>query len=93
MDCKSGQFSVGFSTDDFTGTKKIGETKESIGISGDGKVHFNDDSGQTKSVSVNPGGGNFDLIHGFVFGVGYVFKTRKVLFTVNGKEIDCRDLP
>ena len=45
QDCKSGSFSVGFSTADFSGTKKVGETKESIGISGDGKVHFNDDTG------------------------------------------------
>jgi hypothetical protein len=41
-------FSVGFSTNENTGTKKVGETKESIGISGDGKVHFNDDTGNQK---------------------------------------------
>jgi hypothetical protein len=28
-----------------------------------------------------------------VFGVGYIFKTKKVLFTANGKEVDSRDLP
>ena len=54
-------------------------------------MHFNDDSGQQKSVPVNQG--SFDLQHGSTFGVGFIFKSKKVLFTANGKEIDTKDLP
>jgi hypothetical protein len=44
QDCKPKDFSVGFSTGEFCGSKIVGGNKESIGLCGDGKIHFNDNS-------------------------------------------------
>lgn len=54
-DSKSKEFSVGFSTDDFTGIKIVGDNKESIGLCGDGKIHFMDGAGQQQAVEINNG--------------------------------------
>lgn len=78
------------------GTKIVGDTKESIGISLDGKVHFSDDAGTSRQIPVNCVQGQtqaFQLKPNFILGVGYIFKTKQVLFTANGKEVDLRDLP
>lgn len=75
FDLKNKDFSVGLSTGDFSGCKIVGDNKESIGLSGDGKVHFNDDTNVPKSIDVN-NGQNFKFHTGFVLGVGFIFKTR-----------------
>lgn len=46
LDSKSKEFSVGLSTADFNGCKIVGDNKESIGLCGDGKIHYNDDLNQ-----------------------------------------------
>ena len=79
------------STGDFSGTKIVGDNKESIGLSGDGKIHLNDDSNVNKTIEVN--NGCFKFHEGFILGVGFIFKTRQVIFTCNGKELKCVDLP
>ena len=37
--------------------------------------------------------GDIKFCRGTTFGVGYIFKTRQVLFTQNGKELKCVELP
>ena len=54
-DMKNKDFSVGLSTGDFSGTKIVGDNKESIGLSGDGKIHLNDDSNINKTIDINNG--------------------------------------
>ena len=44
IETKAKEFSVGLSTADFSGCKIVGDNKESIGLCGDGKIHFNDDN-------------------------------------------------
>jgi hypothetical protein len=44
QDTKAKDFSLGFSTSDFCGSKMVGGNKESIGLCGDGKVHYNDNN-------------------------------------------------
>lgn len=44
QDTKAKDFALGFSTGDFCGSKAVGSNKESIGICGDGKVHYNDNA-------------------------------------------------
>ena len=88
----SREFSIGLSTEDFSGTKKVGENRESIGLCGDGKIYFNtDNSNQQTTVQVNEG--DFKFHEGLVFGVGFIFRRRKVLFTANGKALKTVDLP
>ena len=36
-------FALGFATNEFAGSKILGDNKESIGICGDGLIYFNDD--------------------------------------------------
>ena len=74
IDTKAKEFSVGLSTADFTGCKIVGDNKESIGLCGDGKIHFNDNSNSNVQVPANDG--SFKIIPGLVLGVGFIFKTR-----------------
>jgi hypothetical protein len=69
----------------------VGANKESIGLCGDGKIHYNDNSNSSMSMDVNHG--EYKLFKGLIFGVGYIFKTKQVFFTANGKELRCVDLP
>lgn len=85
QDTKSKDFAVGFSSGDFCGSKAVGSNKESIGLCGDGKVHFNDNSNQYQQVDINEGK-EIKFNTGLVFGVGYVFNTKQVIFTINGQE-------
>ena len=66
---------MGLSTADFSGCKIVGDNKESIGLSGDGKIHFIDDS-TDKGTTVTINEGCFKIVPGLVLGVGYIFKTR-----------------
>ena len=75
QDTKAKDFAVGFSTGDFCGSKAVGSNKESIGICGDGKVHYNDNANANQSVDVNEGK-EFKFATGMVIGIGFVFKTR-----------------
>ena len=38
------EFSVGLSTDEPPGVKIVGDSKETIGLCGDGKIHYMDNS-------------------------------------------------
>lgn len=73
IESKSQNFAVGLSTCDFQGVKLVGETKESIGISGEGKVQYIDDN--SKQFSSLSSVGNFEFQMGITFGIGYIFKT------------------
>lgn len=59
LDTKSHNFAVGLSACDFQGIKLVGETKESIGITGEGKVQLIDDSGKQQSLCTSIG--NFEF--------------------------------
>ena len=48
-------FCVGLSTIDFCGSKIVGGNKESIGLCGDGKIHYNDNSNSMFALDVNQG--------------------------------------
>lgn len=52
-DTKSKDFCVGLSTIDFCGSKIVGGNKESIGLSGDGKIHYSDNSNSMIALDVN----------------------------------------
>ena len=82
---------MGLSTDQFHGTKMIGLTNESIGISGDGKLHFLKSDSQDAAIST--GDTQFRLHKGSVIGVGYLFKTKEVIFTKDGIFIKKIELP
>lgn len=63
------------STIDFSGAKIIGANKESIGLCGDGKIHFNDNGNQANEIDVN-NGAVYKFFKGMILGVGYIFKTK-----------------
>jgi hypothetical protein len=84
-------FSVGLSAQEFQGSRKVGDTKESIGINGEFKVLFIDSSAKQQSITLSESG--FELSNGIIIGVGYIFQSKKVLFTINGKEVDAREIP
>jgi hypothetical protein len=92
QDCKAKDFAVGFSTADFCGSKPVGANKESIGLGGDGKLHFYDNTNTIQAIDVNDGK-EFKFHQGMVIGVGYIIKNKQVFFTVNGKEMKSVELP
>ena len=81
-DTKSKDFAVGLSTAEFCGAKIVGANKESIGLCGDGKIYFNDNSNTNKCEEANQG--EFKFSEGMVLGVGFVLKSKEVFFTHNG---------
>lgn len=44
-------------------------------------------------VALDVNKGELKFYKGFILGIGYIFKTKQVLFTANGKELRCVDLP
>ena len=73
---KNKDFSVGFATDDFAGQKIVGETKESIGLCGDGKIHCLELASTPASQLIANPAGDFLLRTGMIIGAGFIFKTQ-----------------
>lgn len=90
---KNKDFSVGFATDDFAGQKIVGETKESIGLCGDGKIHCLELTATSPQQLVVNLAGDFQLQTGMIIGAGYIFKTHQFFFTMNGRFLKSVEAP
>ena len=66
---KNKDLSIGFATDDFAGQKIVGETKESVGLCGDGKIHCLE-MGAASPIVVTEN--DFLLQTGMIIGAGYI---------------------
>jgi hypothetical protein len=85
---------VGLSTDHFHGTKIIGLTDESIGLSANGVVHFLKGDHSDASLKVDEKNlHNFRVCKGSVLGVGFLFYSKEVFFTKDGVLLRVVPLP
>lgn len=84
------RFGIGLAGLDFQMLKPVGNGL-SIGLRGDGKIHFEVDS---NSINLRQNQDtNLFRQKGTTVGVGYVFMTQRVFFTINGREVYQCTLP
>ena len=77
-------FGIGLACSDFPMLKAVGAEK-SIGIRGDAKIHHNNEE---QKIDLPLRGMQIDLRKkGSTVGIGYIFMTQTIFFTVNGKEV------
>ena len=88
-DKETARFGLGFAKSGYPHLRVVGG-KDSIGLRGDGKVFCSDTEDKSISNAFDPviSTNQYDFtLEGSILGCGYEFRTNKVFFTVNGKEV------